>query len=98
MIQSFAVVVVCVCLCVSELVQRQRGDLLWWVAVACGTVPLCHVLSQNLWKVAPFCFLVCLLEVCVKRTCSKHEYFGYELSLLFLLVLAKDVFLSSCFL
>lgn len=63
----------------------------------CGTVPLCHVLSQNLWKVGPFCFPVCLLEVCVKRTGSKQEYFGHELSLLFFLVLAKDVFLSSPF-
>lgn len=36
--------------CVSELVQRQRRDLLQWVIVPCGTVPLHYVLSQILWK------------------------------------------------
>lgn len=40
----------CCCRCVSELVQGQRRDLSSWVIVPCGTVPLCHILSQNLWK------------------------------------------------
>jgi len=39
------------CVCVTELAQRQRRDLLRWVTVPCGTIPLCLLLAQNLWKV-----------------------------------------------
>lgn len=46
MIQSFAVVAVCVHM--LEIVQRQRRDLLQLVTVPCGTIPLCRVFSQNL--------------------------------------------------
>lgn len=83
------------CVCVSQSLCRDRA------AVCCsGSLhpeePLTCMFSKSLVS-GTLLFPSLLLEVCVKHICSKVEYFGYELSLLFFPILAKDVFLSSPF-
>lgn len=57
--------------------------------------PLPCPFSKSLER--PFCFPVCLLELCVGCTCSQHKYFAHELSLLLFLLSVKDIFFSSLF-